>query len=203
MVRGYHVIFSTYGFWLPNDPRGSGSRYVGSEELRQFGEATYLPAKERGGRSVARTPHNTQLRKLAKKHLKYPPVEFSGIQARAVARGFADFVSRSGITIWACSILPTHVHLVIARHRYRIEQVTLLLKQAATCQLIAENLHPLAAFCEADDKPPHCWGKGQWKVFLNTDEEIRRAIRYAEYNPVKEGKPRQRWRFVTPFVGLQ
>lgn len=33
MVIGYHVIFSTYGFWLPNDPRGSWScgvpaRYV-------------------------------------------------------------------------------------------------------------------------------------------------------------------------------
>jgi len=30
MVRGYHVIFGMYGFWLPNDPRGSWSDYVGS-----------------------------------------------------------------------------------------------------------------------------------------------------------------------------
>src|SRR4051812_43899841 len=33
MIVGYHVIFSTYGFWLPNDPRGSWSDFVGSWEL--------------------------------------------------------------------------------------------------------------------------------------------------------------------------
>ena len=25
MVHGYHVILAAYGFWLPNDPRGSWS----------------------------------------------------------------------------------------------------------------------------------------------------------------------------------
>jgi hypothetical protein len=28
---------------------------------------------------------------------------------------------------------------------------------------------------------------------------VRRAILYVEDNPLKEGKPRQRWSFVTPF----
>lgn len=28
MVRWYHAIFSAYGFWLPNDPRGSWSDFV-------------------------------------------------------------------------------------------------------------------------------------------------------------------------------
>jgi hypothetical protein len=26
MVIGYHVIFTMYGTWLPNDPRGSYSK---------------------------------------------------------------------------------------------------------------------------------------------------------------------------------
>ncbi len=40
MALAYHVIFGTYGFWLPNDPRGSWSTFVGSWELYRFGKAT-------------------------------------------------------------------------------------------------------------------------------------------------------------------
>ena len=39
-VLAYHVIFSTYGFWLPNDPRGSWSTDVRNPDLLTFGEAT-------------------------------------------------------------------------------------------------------------------------------------------------------------------
>ena len=40
MVYASHVIFCAYGFWLPNDPRGSWSDFVGSWELLRFGRAT-------------------------------------------------------------------------------------------------------------------------------------------------------------------
>ena len=40
MVHGYHVIVCAYGFWLPNDPRGSWSDFVGKWELVRFGKAT-------------------------------------------------------------------------------------------------------------------------------------------------------------------
>ena len=30
MILGFHVVFGAYGFWLPNDPRGSWSDFVGS-----------------------------------------------------------------------------------------------------------------------------------------------------------------------------
>jgi len=40
MILGSHVIFSAYGFWLPNDPRGSWSTFVGSWELFRYGPAT-------------------------------------------------------------------------------------------------------------------------------------------------------------------
>src|SRR5437660_11152863 len=84
-VLAYHVIFSAYGHWLPNDPRGSGSKYVGSKDLHPFGPATYL---EDRSRSVANTPHDHRLRKAAKQALKRPAVLFTGIQARAIGRGF-------------------------------------------------------------------------------------------------------------------
>src|SRR4029077_3063932 len=125
--------------------------------------------------------------------LQYPPVQFSGIQARAIARGFARACEKNNYTIWACSILPEHVHLVIARHTYKVEQIANLLKGEATRQIIKEESHPLATFAQRGKRPPTMWAIGQWKAFLDEEESIESAIRYVEENPVREGKPPQRW----------
>lgn len=87
MVLAYHVILGTYGFWLPNDPRGSWSDWVWSWELFRFGgPATKVDSPH----SVAHVPHDRRIRLAAKMILKYPPVRFNGTQARAVGRGFAE-----------------------------------------------------------------------------------------------------------------
>jgi hypothetical protein len=39
-VIGFHVVGCTYGFWLPNEERGSCSDFVRSEALTKFGPAT-------------------------------------------------------------------------------------------------------------------------------------------------------------------
>jgi REP element-mobilizing transposase RayT len=199
MVLGYHVIFGAYGFWLPNDPRGSWSDYVGSWELFRFGSAT----KTAETRSLAHQPHDRARRLAAKQALKYPAARFNGVQARAIGRGFAAYGRRSGLVIWACSILPEHVHLVTARFRLTIEQAVIQLKGDATQQLIKEGLHAFGDLREKTGRPPKCWARGEWAPFLETAKDIVRAIRYVENNPVKEGKPRQRWSFVTPFDASQ
>jgi hypothetical protein len=56
MVKGYHAIWSCYGFWLPNDARGSWSNEVWAKHLRPFGEAT----KTNSRRSLADAPHDVQ-----------------------------------------------------------------------------------------------------------------------------------------------
>ena len=188
MIIGYHVIFGTYGFWLPNDPRGSWSDFVWSWELFRFGgKATKVETR----RSVAADTHNVTKRLEAKRHLKYPPVVFTGKQALAVAHGFARAVEISEHPVFACSILPEHVHLVFGRCRFDIEKVVRQLKQNATICLKEENAHPPAA-------TP--WGDSCWKVFLEDDESLCRAIRYVEENPMKEGKKPQRWSFVRDIV---
>jgi REP element-mobilizing transposase RayT len=194
MILGYHLIISNYGFWLPNDPRGSNSDFVRSPDLLRYGKATKVTTR----RSVAGKPHDAALRRAAKSALKHSPVSFTGIQARAVGRGIADYVGRSGVTVWACSILPEHTHLVIARHTYSIEQMANLLKGAATTQLLAEGLHP---FARQGGRVPTCWARRERKVFLDSPKAILRSIKYVEDNPLKEGKPRQHWAFVTPYRG--
>ncbi|HEX4591694.1 MAG TPA: hypothetical protein VH120_17285, partial [Gemmataceae bacterium] len=180
MVLGYHLVFVAYGFWLPNDPRGSGSWNVWSEHLRQFGPATHLDDR---GRSVARKQHDWQLRLAAKRALKYPAVKFSGVQAKAIGDGFGEFVRKHGITVWACSILPVHVHLVIGRHSYSIEYIAERLKLAATQRLVKEGLHPFAHVRQADGSLPTCWQRKAWHPFLRTTSEVRDRIGYVEVNP--------------------
>jgi REP element-mobilizing transposase RayT len=195
-VRAYHTIISAYGFWLPNDPRGSWSEWVRSWELLRFGPATKVSST----RSVAKKPHDRKQRLEAKEALLYPPVSFDGIQARAIGRGFKQAVEESGYVIHACSILPEHTHLVVARFSNRkIERIAGHLKGRATQQLSEEGIHPLRDYRISRGEAPSPWGAKGWHVFLFTDEDIRRAIRYVEDNPLKEGLPRQRWSFVTPF----
>jgi len=198
MILAGHLILTAYGFWLPNDLRGSWSDFVGSWELLRFGPATKVDTR----RSVAHQPHNRRARLAAKRHLKYRPVRFSGAQARAVGRGFAAFVERNGLVVWACSILPEHVHLVVARHRYHFDRVIELMKSAATRRLTEEGLHPFRDITRPDGQHPKPFARGGWSVFLDTDAAVRRAIRYAEDNPAREGLPRQQWSFVRPYEGV-
>lgn len=186
MVLAYHVVFGTYGFWLPNDPRGSWSDFVGSWELLRFGTAT----KSTTRRSVASTPHDRRRRLEAKEALKFPPVHFTGPEAVIVAQGFSKACEEGEYVLWAASILPEHVHLVVARHRRSIEQIVGHLKSSAT--------HLLRAGGHRDDRA-RVWASRCWPVYLNTDDEIRRAVRYVEENPLKEGKRRQTWSFVTKY----
>ncbi|MEI7835302.1 MAG: transposase [Planctomycetota bacterium] len=195
MVIASHVIFSAYGFWLPNDPRGSWSEFVRSWDLFRFGPATKTTER----RSVARKEHDIRARLAAKEALQYPPVKFTGLQALAVGRGMGEYAAKAHLAIWACAIVPDHVHMVVARHRLSVEQIVIQLKGAATRRLLEEDIHPLSRFVPAGVRPPKAFGKGQWKVFLNTPDDIARAISYVDNNPLRENLPAQSWSFVTSY----
>jgi REP element-mobilizing transposase RayT len=193
MIRAYHVIVTAYGFWLPNDPRGSWSDFVGSWELFRFGPATKIDTR----RSVAARPHDRAARLAAKTALKYPEVRFDGRQALSIARGFAAAIREANYRLYACAILPEHVHLVIARCDRTIERIIAHLKAKATARLSRDGNHPWGTLRDGRGRVPTPWAAKCWKCFLDTDRDIVRAIRYVEDNPAKEGKPRQRWSFVT------
>jgi REP element-mobilizing transposase RayT len=188
MVIAYHVIFSTYGFWLPNDPRGSWSDFVGAWELVRFGKATKVSTTW----SVAAADHDRRLRREAKAALEFPPVAFTGKQALAIGRGFAQAINEGGYALHACTVLPEHVHMVLGQSARSVGRIVGHLKGRATQRLAADGLWPDAA------RP--VWGRKCWKVFLRSPEDVRRAIAYVEANPEKEGKPRQHWSFVRPFA---
>jgi len=183
-----------YGFWLPNDPRGSWSDFVGAWDLFRYGPAT----KTRKRRSVAASAHNHSNRLAAKGALKYPAVLLNGEQARAVARGFADYLRTSRAVIHACAILPDHVHLVLSNPGMLVEQLVIQLKASATRRLEQEGIHPLAIYNHPGHRVPKCFARGEWKVYLD-QPDVARAIDYVDENPLKEGKKRQQWTFISPY----
>jgi REP element-mobilizing transposase RayT len=192
MAIADHVIFSSYGFWLPNDPRGSWSDFVRSWELFRFGKATPAGTRE----SVAHAPHDRELRLKAKEALKFPAVVWTGVQAVAVVEGFAEAAREGGYRIYACAIMPEHVHMVIRRCVRRPKQVVGHLKARATQRLQARGMHPLAGYRDWDGGTPSPWGRKSWDVFLDDVEAVWAAIRYVENNPRREGKKVQQWGFV-------
>jgi REP element-mobilizing transposase RayT len=189
VVLATHIIFAPYGFWLPNDPRGSWSEWVGSWELLKHGRAT----KTNTRRSVAGQSHNAADRRAAKADLQRPAVVFDGRQALAIARGFAAACRDAGYIVRAFAIMPDHGHILINRHDRPAERIIGHLKSAATKQLRAEGLHP---FDDGGDRVPTVWAEGCWKRFINNGDDLQRAIDYVNDNPMKEGLPRQLWSFI-------
>jgi REP element-mobilizing transposase RayT len=189
VVLASHIIFTAYGFWLPNDPRGSWSDWIGSWELLKHGRST----KTNTRKSVAAQAHDAAARRAAKSDLQRPPVEFDGRQARAIARGISTACHDAGYVVRAFAIMPDHGHIVINRHERTAERIIGHLKSAATRQLRAEHLHP---FDDGADRIPTVWAEGCWKRFLNTGDALMRAIDYVNQNPIKQGLPPQHWSFV-------
>ena len=118
------------------------------------------------------------------------------MQARAVGRGIAKYVQKAALLVWACAILPDHVHLVVGRLEMTVEQLVIQFKGSATELLLAENLHPFQHQRDKLGRPHKCFARGQWKVYLGA-EDVPRAIQYVEKNPEKEHLPRQHWKYVS------
>ena len=187
IVIAHHLIWTGYGWWLPNDPRGSTSRSIASDVIAELGELHY------GRRKVQ--PPSHEIREFygrAKQVLKFALLEFAREEFEAIAHGFAEAISRERYTCYACAILPDHVHVLIRKHRHKAEDMIQNLQQASRLRLSTSGLVP----------PDHpVWATSGWKVFLDHPDAVRRTIRYIEKNPPQSRLPPQHWPFVTEYDG--
>ena len=196
MVLASHAIFGNRGFWLPNDGRGSWSTEVWAEHLKPFGPATKTSERK----SLANRAHDRTKRLAAKAALEYPAVTLDEAQRNCVARGFEKIIAIVGMVLYACAIMPDHVHLVVARHNEDFETLVGFLKRAASRQLSEEGLHPLAGYINRSDRVPSPWADGGWNRFIDDPIDIPPAIDYVEKNPERIGLARQYWSFVAPYL---
>lgn len=194
-IIAWHFIFCTYGFWLPNDPRGSWSRFVRSPDIFAAGGSATGGGNIR--RSVAGAGHNVAARLLAKQALYHPPVRLTGLQALAAVRGIEAAVREKQHVVRALAIMPDHVHIVMNVHHLPTNHVIWHLKARATQSMSAAGIHPLAALADPAGRMPSPWARNHWCVFVRSTE-LDQVIRYVENNPIKAGLKAQRWKFVTP-----
>jgi len=178
MVIAYHAIFTTYGTWLPNDPRGSFSKEIYNEQLRGLDKLRY-------GRQIPQPPKELLIRfwAAAAPRISRPPFFIDDGSRPIIAAGFSAVVQRLGIQIPACAIMNDHVHILVLRSKYRIEYLVNQLKGAAT-RLLKLNRT--------------IWTRGCWKVFVTNTEALLAAANYIEANLVSAGLSTQNWDFLTP-----
>jgi len=178
MVIAYHAIFTTYGTWLPNDPRGSYSKEIYNDQLQALGRIKYgrqnpVPAKNLLIRFwTAATPRLTRSPFFIDDNIR--PI---------IAAGFKQVVQRLDIKIPACAIMNDHVHVLILRSKYRIEYLVNQLKGSATRALRLKQTP---------------WARGCWKVFITDPEALLAAANYIQANTTSVGLHPQSWDFITP-----
>ncbi len=186
IVIAHHLIWTAYGWWLPNDPRGGMSRKVVCDVIAELGELHY-------GRRTAQ-PAGWVIRDFydrAKDVLQHELLTFTPEEVAIIAASFARLCSGHPYTCYACAIMPDHVHVLLRKHRRPAEQMILDLQEASR--------DALRGLPQRKDHP--IWGGPGWKVFLRTGDDIRRTIQYIQDNPAKMRRPVQRWNFVSEYDG--
>jgi REP element-mobilizing transposase RayT len=188
LVIAYHLIWTAYGWWLPNDPRGSGSATVRDGLIADLGELHY------GRKQVQPAAHDVRaFYQHAANVLKHPLLTFAEADRLALAEAFRAIIDEQSYTCYACAIMPDHVHLLLRKHKHFAEEMIERLQHASRERLRATNLR-------TTDHP--IWtGGGGWKVFLDHPDEVRRTIGYIEKNPIQLGLTRQHWAFVKAYDG--
>jgi REP element-mobilizing transposase RayT len=187
MVAGFHLVWTAYGWWLPNDPRGSSSEEIRVERIADLGDLHH-------GRKAIQ-PRGTEILEFyeqAADLLKHPLLTFDERDIALIGESFGTIVAEWRYTCYACAIMPDHVHVLIRKHRDSAEAMVEHLQVASREKLVEASsraiTHPV-------------WGGPGWQVFLYTQADLRRVIRYIEQNPVKIGRPRQYWPFVKKYDG--
>ena len=186
-VLAHHLVWTAYGTWLGNDPRGSGSRSVYTPELADLAIPHFGRRKVQPPRGVVR-----EFYEQATPRLIYPVIRFDDFQIKEIGRAFADVIRRHRYTCYACAIMPDHMHLVIRKHRHRGEEmIENFQRQSRLANCLVDGLpssHPI-------------WTHGGWDRFLDSPNSIRGRIRYVADNPEKAGMSRQTWPFVVAYDG--
>lgn len=186
IVIAYHLIWTVYGWWLPNDPRGSGSKTIAQDVIAQLGALHFGRKKIQPAAADVRYFYDQ-----AKSVLKHELLSLSESATAAIADAFAHVMEIEKYTCYACAVMPDHVHLLIRKHKHTAEQMIENLKNTSRPRLSSSGLFP------ADH--PVWTGGGGWKVFLDHPDEVERTIRYIEKNPAELNRSVQRWSFVAVY----
>src|SRR6266508_4498963 len=138
LVIAYHLIWTAYGWWLPNDPRGSGSKELRNDILSELGEIHH-------GRKRVQ-PAGREVRAFydcAAELLHYPPLTFDEDARSEIGLAFGEVIDEQRYTCYACAIMPDHVHILIRKHKHQAEEMIQNLQRASHLGLRESGLRDL------------------------------------------------------------
>ena len=96
LVAGFHLIWTAYGWWLPNDPRGSSSHEIRVERIAELGELHH-------GRKPGRLPPG-RLREFyeqASAVLRHELLTFTDDDVHLLAEAFRETIKQEKYTCYA------------------------------------------------------------------------------------------------------
>lgn len=100
---------TTYGTWLPGDPRGS----VTSVRDVRPGEGPADMRREHAVFGEAFEPANRGLYRSATEKLKGPPIRLTRGQAEVVIEQFRETCEHRGWRLFAAAVMANHFHVVV------------------------------------------------------------------------------------------
>jgi hypothetical protein len=102
LIIAYHLIWTAYGWWLPNDPRGSGSQTIRNNLIADLGELHY------GRKQVQPAARDVrEFYRHAATVLKYPLLIFAEAERKAIAQSFHQVIKEQHYTCYGCAIIST------------------------------------------------------------------------------------------------
>lgn len=141
-VIAYHLMWTTYGWWLPNDPRGSTSRTIRSDLIAELGELHFGRKKLQPAGGEIRAFY-TQ----AGASLKHPLLKFSPAEFPIVAAAIGAAIEENGYACYAAAVMPDHVHVVIRKHRdlgeAMVERIQTLSRKRLVEAGLRQGEHPV------------------------------------------------------------
>jgi hypothetical protein len=185
IVIGHHLIFSSYGFWLANDPRGSGSTEIRQHKFEELGPIHPGRKREQPTRAVLRAFYEA-----ATPRLEFAPLWFDEAIRSVIANSFERTLKRYRYTAWAFAILANHAHLCVRQHRDKYEVIwERFALDSREAVLALGRISPMH----------RVWAERPYSVYQYSPDDVWRTVRYIEGNPVKEGLPAQRYSWVVPY----
>src|SRR5436853_6967045 len=100
LVIAHHLVWTAYGWWLPNDPRGSGSHIIRNDILADLGEVHH-------GRKALQ-PSRVEVREFyeqAADRLKHRLLTFDARERPAIGEAFGEVIDTERYTCYACAIM--------------------------------------------------------------------------------------------------
>ena len=174
-----HVVWTTYGTWLPGDARGHWS------PLLDF----YGRLKRAGHQlNLADSETHRHARSIMKEPAKRLSGDDSEVVAGEIGRQLSPGMPGAMWNIHAATIEPTHVHLLFGRLRDDIGTVVGRLKSRTSSVLLKQT---------ANAGRSRIWTAGYWKVFIFDQFAIPIVIQYIQEHNLRRRQPAAPFDWIT------